>query len=100
LKEERLNFIRTSASRLNAARLTVLDEERAFYSKGTYTSNTIFFPFGSRACGRRYIERDYDLAQHQKARGKSLEYFERKQKTLWFLTYVAPSAGVDRTVLR
>ncbi|HEU5247302.1 MAG TPA: His/Gly/Thr/Pro-type tRNA ligase C-terminal domain-containing protein, partial [Candidatus Udaeobacter sp.] len=42
---------------------------------------------------------DYDLSQHQKASGKSLEYFDEETKQRFVPHVVEPSAGVDRTVL-
>ena len=42
---------------------------------------------------------DYDLSQHQKASGKSLEYFDEETKQKFIPHVVEPSAGVDRTVL-
>jgi len=42
---------------------------------------------------------DYDLSQHQKASGKSLEYFDEETKQRFIPHVVEPSAGVDRTVL-
>jgi glycyl-tRNA synthetase len=42
---------------------------------------------------------DYDLSQHQKASGKSLEYFDEETGQRFVPHVVEPSAGVDRTVL-
>jgi glycyl-tRNA synthetase len=39
------------------------------------------------------------LSQHQKASGKSLEYFDEETKQRFVPHVVEPSAGVDRTVL-
>jgi glycyl-tRNA synthetase len=39
------------------------------------------------------------LSQHQKASGKSLEYFDEETKQKFIPHVVEPSAGVDRTVL-
>jgi len=39
------------------------------------------------------------LSQHQKASGKSLEYFDEDTKQKFIPHVVEPSAGVDRTVL-
>ena len=40
-----------------------------------------------------------ELSQHQKASGKSLEYFDEETKQRFVPHVVEPSAGVDRTVL-
>src|SRR5216117_503786 len=77
---------------------TVSDEERAFYSKGTYDIE-YDFPFGRQELEGVAYRTDYDLLQHQKASGKSLEYFDEETKQRFVPHVVEPSAGVDRTVL-
>jgi glycyl-tRNA synthetase len=74
------------------------DEERAFYSKGTYDIE-FDFPFGRQELEGVAYRTDYDLQQHQKASGKSLEYFDEETKQRFIPHVVEPSAGVDRAVL-
>src|SRR5438045_4190554 len=98
-KEERLKFyenIGIPSNKLHV--LTVPDEERAFYSKGTYDIE-YDFPFGRQELEGVAYRTDYDLSQHQKASGKSLEYFDEETKQKFIPHVVEPSAGVDRTVL-
>ena len=98
-KEERLKFyenIGIPRSRLHV--LTVPDDDRAFYSKGTYDIE-YDFPFGLQELEGVAYRTDYDLSQHQKASGKSLEYFDEETKQRFVPHVVEPSAGVDRTVL-
>ena len=98
-KEERLRFyekIGIPRSKLHV--LTVPDSERAFYSKGTYDIE-YDFPFGRQELEGVAYRTDYDLSQHQKASGKSLEYFDEETKQRFIPHVVEPSAGVDRTVL-
>jgi glycyl-tRNA synthetase len=98
-KEERLKFyenIGIPRDKLHV--LTVPDEERAFYSKGTYDIE-YDFPFGRQELEGVAYRTDYDLSQHQKASGKSLEYFDEETKQKFIPHVVEPSAGVDRTVL-
>ena len=76
----------------------VPDEERAFYSKGTYDIE-YDFPFGRQELEGVAYRTDYDLSQHQNASGKSLEYFDEETKQRFVPHVVEPSAGVDRTVL-
>jgi len=98
-KEERLKFyenIGIARDKLHV--LTVPDEERAFYSKGTYDIE-YDFPFGRQELEGVAYRTDYDLSQHQKASGKSLEYFDEEIKQKFIPHVVEPSAGVDRTVL-
>ena len=97
--EERLKFyenIGISRDRLHVK--TVPDEERAFYSKGTYDIE-FDFPFGRQELEGVAYRTDYDLLEHQKASGKSLEYFDEETKQRFVPHVVEPSAGVDRTVL-
>ncbi len=97
--EERLKFyenIGISRDRLHVK--TVSDEERAFYSKGTYDVE-YDFPFGRQELEGVAYRTDYDLLQHQKASGKSLEYFDEETKQRFVPHVVEPSAGVDRTSL-
>jgi glycyl-tRNA synthetase len=98
-KEERLKFYENiGISREKLHVLTVPDEERAFYSKGTYDIE-YDFPFGRQELEGVAYRTDYDLSQHQKASGKSLEYFDEETKQKFIPHVVEPSAGVDRTVL-
>src|SRR5438477_3908498 len=98
-KEERLKFYENiGISRANLHVLTVPDEERAFYFKGTYDIE-YDFPFGRQELEGVAYRTDYDLSQHQKASGKPLEYFDEETKQKFIPHVVEPSAGVDRTVL-
>jgi glycyl-tRNA synthetase len=98
-KEERLKFYENiGLSRANLHVLNVPDEDRAFYSKGTYDIE-YDFPFGRQELEGVAYRTDYDLSQHQKASGKSLEYFGEETKERFIPHVVEPSAGVDRTVL-
>jgi len=98
-KEERLKFYENIGIPRSKLRVkTVSDEERAFYSKGTYDIE-YDFPFGVQELEGVAYRTDYDLSQHQKASGKSLEYFDEETKQKFIPHVVEPSAGVDRTVL-
>jgi glycyl-tRNA synthetase len=98
-KEERLKFYEDiGIPRDHLHVLTVPDEERAFYSKGTYDIE-YEFPFGKQELEGVAYRTDYDLSQHQKASGKPLEYFDEESKQKFVPHVVEPSAGVDRTVL-
>jgi glycyl-tRNA synthetase len=97
--EERLKFYENvGITREKLHVKTVSDEERAFYSKGTYDIE-YDFPFGRQELEGVAYRTDYDLSQHQKASGKSLDYFDEETKQKFLPHIVEPSAGVDRTVL-
>jgi glycyl-tRNA synthetase len=98
-KEERLKFYENiGIGRAKLHVLNVADAERAFYSKGTYDIE-YDFPFGRQELEGVAYRTDYDLSQHQKASGKSLEYFDEETKEKIIPHVVEPSAGVDRTIL-
>jgi glycyl-tRNA synthetase len=97
--EERLKFYESIGilrEKLHAR--NVPDEERAFYSKGTYDIE-YDFPFGRQELEGVAYRTDYDLQQHIQASGKSLDYFDEETKQRFVPHVVEPSAGVDRTVL-
>ena len=97
--EERLKFyenIGIPRAKLHAHEIP--DEERAFYSKGTYDIE-YDFPFGRQELEGVAYRTDYDLQQHIKASGKPLDYFDEETKQRFVPHVVEPSAGVDRTVL-
>ena len=97
--EERLRFYENiGISRTELHAREVPEEERAFYSKGTYDIE-YDFPFGRQELEGVAYRTDYDLLQHQKASGKSLEYFDEETKQRFIPHVIEPSAGVDRTVL-
>ena len=98
-KEERLRWyesIGIPRSRIRV--LTVPEDARAHYSKGTYDLE-YEFPFGVQELEGIAYRTDYDLTQHQKASGKNLEYFDEETRARYIPHVVEPSAGVDRTVL-
>src|SRR6266480_3794970 len=98
-KEERLKFYENiGIPRAKLHVKTVADEERAFYSKGTYDIE-YEFPFGVQELEGVAYRTDYDLKQHQDASGKPLDYFDEETKQRFIPHVVEPSAGVDRTVL-
>ncbi|MEP6602686.1 MAG: glycine--tRNA ligase [Spartobacteria bacterium] len=98
-KEERLKFYqKIGIAREKLHVLTVPEADRSFYSKGTYDIE-YDFPFGRQELEGVAYRTDYDLTQHQKTSGKSLEYFDEESKQKFIPHVVEPSAGVDRTVL-
>src|SRR6184192_2057678 len=97
--KERIQFyeqIGISRKRLHI--LDVPEKERAFYSKGTFDIE-YEFPFGRQELEGVAYRTDFDLQQHIKASGKTLDYFDEETKERFVPHVVEPSAGVDRTVL-
>jgi glycyl-tRNA synthetase len=57
------------------------------------------FPFGVQELEGIAARGDFDLSQHQKFSGKSMEYFDDEAKEKYIPHVVEPSAGVDRIAL-
>jgi len=73
-------------------------EELAHYARATV--DILFqFPFGTQELEGIAARGDFDLTQHQKFSGKSMEYFDEEAKAKYVPHVIEPSAGVDRMVL-
>ena len=80
--------------------------ELSHYSAGT-TDIEYTFPFGTSELAGIAQRTDFDLSQHQKFSGKSLEYFEEEsgpstssgQGKKYIPFVVEPSMGIDRAIL-
>ncbi len=73
-------------------------EELAHYAKAT-VDILYKFPFGAQELEGIAARGDFDLAQHQKFSGKSMEYFDEEAKVKYVPHVIEPSAGVDRLLL-
>ncbi len=73
-------------------------EELCFYSKAT-TDFEYLFPFGWGELWGVADRTDYDLTQHQKHSGKSMEYFDPEDNTKYIPYVIEPSLGVERLFL-
>ncbi len=73
-------------------------EELAFYSKAT-TDFEFMFPFGWGELWGVADRTDYDLNQHMKTSGKSLEYFDPETNEKYIPYVIEPSLGVERLFL-
>jgi len=74
------------------------DKERAHYSKRTIDLE-YEFPFGQDELWAIAYRTDYDLSNHQKVSGQSLEYFDDQTKKKYIPHVIEPTFGVDRTIL-
>ena len=73
-------------------------EELAHYARATV--DILFkFPFGTQELEGIAARSNFDLSQHQKHSGKSMEYFDEEAKAKYIAHVIEPSAGVDRMVL-
>ncbi len=73
-------------------------EELCFYSKAT-TDFEYLFPFGWGELWGVADRTDYDLTQHIKTSGKSLEYFDPETNEKYVPYVIEPSLGVERLFL-
>ena len=74
------------------------EDKLAFYSQAT-TDLMFEFPHGKQELWGIACRSDYDLGQHQKHSGKSMEIFDEAQKKKYIPHVIEPSLGVDRTLL-
>ena len=73
-------------------------EELAHYARATV--DILFkFPFGTQELEGIAARGNFDLKQHQKFSGKSMEYFDEEAKAKYVPHVIEPSAGVDRLAL-
>jgi glycyl-tRNA synthetase len=73
-------------------------EELAHYAKAT-VDILYRFPFGTQELEGIAARGDFDLTQHQRSSGKSLEYFDEEAKLKYLPHVIEPSAGADRLAL-
>ena len=73
-------------------------EELCFYSKAT-PDFAFMFPFGWGELWGVADRTDYDLTQHMKTSGKSLEYFDPETNEKYIPYVIEPSLGVERLFL-
>ena len=72
--------------------------ELAFYSKAT-TDFEYLFPFGWGELWGVADRTNYDLTQHEKFSGQSMEYFDPTTNEKYIPYVIEPSLGADRVVL-
>jgi glycyl-tRNA synthetase len=73
-------------------------EELAHYAKAT-VDILYKFPFGTEELEGIAARGNFDLSQHEKFSGKSMEYFDEETKERFVPHVIEPSAGVDRLFL-
>ena len=74
------------------------EAELAHYAKAT-VDIMYKFPFGTQELEGIAARGNFDLSQHQKFSGKSMDYFDEETKTKFIPHVIEPSAGVDRLIL-
>jgi glycyl-tRNA synthetase len=97
--EERIKFYESiGLSRDTLEEYWQKKEELAHYAKACV--DILFkFPFGTQELEGIAARGDFDLSQHQKHSGKSMEYFDQEAHARYVPHVIEPSAGADRLVL-
>ena len=78
--------------------LEVPEKERAHYSKRTIDIE-YDFPFGTDELYGLAYRTDFDLSNHAKSSGQSLEYLDPETQEKFIPHVIEPTFGVDRSVL-
>ena len=96
---ERLNYYVELGIKRENLRLRQHDkEELAHYAKGCFDVD-YNFPIGWSEIEGIANRGDFDLTQHSKYSGKTLDYFDEEKGERYLPYVIEPSSGVDRTLL-
>jgi glycyl-tRNA synthetase len=82
----------------NSVFVEVPEADRAHYSKRSVDTE-FKFPFGQKELYGLAYRTDYDLSQHQKMSGQSLEYTDPQTNEKFLPHVIEPTWGVNRTLL-
>jgi len=97
--EERFNwYIKLGIKKGNLRLRQHMKHELAHYARECYDIDYLF-PMGWAELEGIANRGDYDLTQHAKSSGKTIEYFDEESKEHFVPYVIEPSAGVDRSVL-
>jgi len=97
--EERFNwYVKLGIKKENLKLRQHMKRELAHYAKACYDIDYLF-PMGWAELEGIANRGDFDLVQHAKYSGKSLDYFDEETKEHIIPYIIEPSAGVDRSAL-
>jgi len=97
--EERFNwYVKLGIKRENLRLRQHTKEELAHYARDCYDIDYLF-PMGWAELEGIANRGDFDLTQHAKFSGKSLDYYDEETKEHFVPYIIEPSAGVDRSAL-
>jgi glycyl-tRNA synthetase len=97
--QERLNYYISMGIKKENLRLRQHDkEELAHYAKGCFDVD-YKFPIGWSEIEGIANRGNFDLTQHSKFSGKTLDYFDEEKNERYVPFVIEPSSGVDRTLL-
>jgi glycyl-tRNA synthetase len=97
--EERLHWHRSLGLRPELLELEVHPKEKLAHYSRACTDITFHYPFGVQELEGIAARGDFDLQQHQKASGVSMEYFDESTRRHFIPHVIEPALGVDRLFL-
>jgi glycyl-tRNA synthetase len=97
--ESRLNWYVSLGIRPEHLRLSPHPKEKLAHYAKACTDVEFLFPMGWAELEGIANRQNYDLTQHAKASGKTIEYFDDETKEHYVPFVIEPSAGVDRCFL-
>jgi glycyl-tRNA synthetase len=96
---ERLNWHRSIGLPRDMLGLDVHEKSKLAHYAKACTDITFKYPFGVQELEGVAARGCFDLEQHQRMSGQSMEYFDDGEKRKFIPHVIEPSAGVDRTLL-
>lgn len=97
--EQRLRWYESIGLERSTLELYYQEEEELAHYSDACVDILYKFPFGTDELEGIAARGNYDLSQHQKFSGKSMEYLDDEHKTRYIPHVIEPSAGADRLVL-
>ena len=97
--DERKRWYETIGLPADSLGFDVHPKEKLAHYALACTDITYEFPFGEQELEGIAARGDFDLSQHQKCSGKSMEYFDQEANEKYIPHVIEPSAGVDRIAL-
>ena len=97
--DERLKWYETIGLPAESLHKDVHPKEKLAHYASACVDVAYDFPFGTQELEGIAARGNFDLSQHQKFSGKSMEYFDQPSNSKYIPHVVEPSAGVDRIAL-
>lgn len=96
---ERLDWHRTLGIPDSMLSLSVHPQDKLAHYSRACTDIMFDYPFGRQELEGIAARGDFDLDRHQRASGKTLEYFDESSRAHFLPHVIEPSLGLDRLVL-
>jgi glycyl-tRNA synthetase len=96
--EQQKEWLKEMGIEKDAVFVEIAEADRAHYSKRSVDTE-YKFPFGQKELYGLAYRSDFDLSQHQKMSGQSLEYMDPQTNEKFLPHVIEPTWGVNRTFL-